>query len=89
MNAEGLPNQASYPPLHELDMFKNGSYRKRLAGKQAEEAHTFLQQNFPHTQSAAWESVWIPQPALLGDEHDMNEIADALRKIQRCASDLR
>src|SRR4029077_18135310 len=24
MNAEGIPNQASYPPLHELDMFRNG-----------------------------------------------------------------
>ena len=28
MNAEGIPNQASYPPLHELDMFRNGKYRK-------------------------------------------------------------
>lgn len=35
MNAEGIPNQASYPPLHELDMFRNGEYRKRLSGKQS------------------------------------------------------
>src|SRR5437764_3969653 len=27
MNAEGIPNQASYPPLHQLDMFRNGEYR--------------------------------------------------------------
>jgi dTDP-4-amino-4,6-dideoxygalactose transaminase len=88
MNAEGIPNQASYPPLHELHMFRNGEYRKRLAGAQASEDHPFLQQKFPHTQGAAWETVWIPQPALLGDEEDMHEIAAALRKIQRCSKEI-
>jgi len=88
MNAEGIPNQASYPPLHELHMFSNGEYRKRLAGPQATEQHAFRQQKFPHTQRAAWETVWIPQPALLGDEEDMNEIASALRKIQRYAKEI-
>jgi dTDP-4-amino-4,6-dideoxygalactose transaminase len=88
MNAEGIPNQASYPPLHELHMFRNGEYRKRLFGKQAEEDHPFLQQRFPVTQKAAWETVWIPQPALLGDEEDIHEIAGALRKIQENAKDL-
>lgn len=88
MNAEGIPNQASYPPLHELHMFRNGEYRKRLFGKQAEEDHPFLRQRFPATQKAAWETVWIPQPALLGDEEDMHEIAGALRKIQKNAKDL-
>src|SRR5436309_3002958 len=88
MNAEGIPNQASYPPLHELHMFRNGEYRKRLAGAQASEDHAFLQQKFPHTQRAAWETVWIPQPALLGDEEDMHEIAAAVRKIQTHAKDI-
>jgi dTDP-4-amino-4,6-dideoxygalactose transaminase len=88
MNAEGIPNQASYPPVHELHMFSNGEYRKCLSGAQAKEDHAFLKQPFPHTQRAAWETVWIPQPALLGDEQDMHEIAAAFRKIQRCAADL-
>ena len=88
MNAEGIPNQASYPPLHELHMFRNGEYRKRLSGTQAKEEHAFLKQSFPHTQRAAWETVWIPQPALLGDEEDMHEIAAAIRKIQQYATEL-
>lgn len=88
LNAEGIPTQASYPPLHELDCFRNGQYRKRLSGVQAAEPHAFLKQAFPHTQRAAWETVWIPQFALLGDEEDMNEIADAIRKIQRHASEI-
>jgi dTDP-4-amino-4,6-dideoxygalactose transaminase len=86
LNAEGIPTQASYPPLHELDCFRSGEYRKCLSGTQATEKHEFLQQRFPHTQRAAWETVWIPQFALLGDEQDMHEIAEAIGKIQRHAS---
>ena len=85
-NAEGIPTQASYPPLHELDCFLNGEYRKCLSGTQATEKHEFLQQAFPNTRRAAWETVWIPQFALLGDEQDTYEIAEAIRKIQRNAA---
>jgi dTDP-4-amino-4,6-dideoxygalactose transaminase len=88
MNAEGIPNQASYPPVHELDMFRNGEYRKRLSGKQAKQKHGFLKKKFPATQKAAWETIWIPQTALLGDEEDMHEIAAALAKIHKNAKEL-
>jgi dTDP-4-amino-4,6-dideoxygalactose transaminase len=88
MNAEGIPNQASYPPVHKIDVFQNGEFRKRLCGAQAKQAHAFLQASYPVTHQAAWESVWIPQTALLGDEEDMQEIAAAWRKIQRCAKEL-
>jgi 3-amino-5-hydroxybenzoate synthase len=88
MNAEGIPNQASYPPLHELSVFRNDEYRKCLSGAQAKEDHAFLKHSFPNTQRAAWETVWIPQPALLGDDEDMHEIVAAIRKIQDHAKDL-
>src|ERR1700758_4326873 len=88
MNAEGIPNQASYPPLHKLHMFRNGKYRNRLSGKQAKQKHAFLKNKFPVTHKAAWETVWIPQPALLGDEDDMHEIAAAVEKIQKNAKEL-
>ena len=88
MNAEGIPNQASYPPVHNLHVFKSGEYRKKLTGRQAEEPHPFLKKDFPETHRAAWETVWIPQPALLGDEEDMHEIATALKKIQAHAGEL-
>jgi dTDP-4-amino-4,6-dideoxygalactose transaminase len=88
MNAEGIPNQASYPPVHLLDVFKSGEYRKRLCGTQATEPHAFLKANYPVTHQAAWASIWIPQPALLGDEEDMQEVAAAWRKIQKFAKEL-
>lgn len=88
MNAEGIPNQASYPPIHELHVFKSGEYRKRLRGAQATEPHAFLKSSYPNTLRAAYETIWIPQPALLGDEEDMHEIATAWRKIQKFAKEL-
>jgi Predicted pyridoxal phosphate-dependent enzyme apparently involved in regulation of cell wall biogenesis len=89
LNAEGIPTQASYPPLHDLDVFRSGEYRKRLCGEQAREEHAFLRADFPATHKAAWETIWIPQPALLGDEEDTQEIAGALGKIQKCARELK
>jgi dTDP-4-amino-4,6-dideoxygalactose transaminase len=89
LNAEGIPTQASYPPVHELDVFRSGEYRKKLTGLQKSDEHAFLKQRFPVTQKAAWDAVWIPQPALLGDEQDMHEIAGAIAKIQNNAAQLR
>ena len=88
MNAEGISNQASYPPIHLLDVFQSGVYRKRLCDSQASAAHPFLQADYPNTHRAAWESIWIPQPALLGDEEDMHEIAAAWHKIKKCGREL-
>ncbi len=88
MIAEGIPNQASYPPLHERDVFRNGSYRERLSGTQKTEPHEFLRGEFLNTKRAAWETYWVPQTALLGDEEDMVEIVEAVRKIQGNSSEL-
>ena len=87
-NAEGFPDQASYPPLHELAVFKSGEYRKRLQGEQARDKHAFLNAAFPNTARAASETVWIPQPALLGSEEEMTQLVEAIRKIQRHSREL-
>ncbi len=88
LNAEGIPDQASYPPLHDMDVFKTGEYRKRLHGQQSTEEHAFLNHTFPNTMKAAWKLGWLPQNILLGDEQDMHEIAGAIRKIQRHAEEV-
>jgi dTDP-4-amino-4,6-dideoxygalactose transaminase len=86
--AEGMPNQASYPPLHTREVFTSGAYRHRLSGEQATQHHAFLRQSFPNAERAAWETVWIPQYALLGDDEDMHEIAAIVRKIQQHSAEL-
>lgn len=88
LNAEGIPTQDSYPAVHALDVFQRGAYKKRLCPEQAAQDHGFLRDTFPNTTRGAWETVWLPQYALLGDEEDMHEVALAIKKVQQCASDL-
>jgi len=87
-NAEGIPTQASYPPLHDLDVFKSGEYRKRLCGGQDKSEHAFMQAGFPNTLKGAWETVWLPQPVLLGTQEDMTLVVEAIQKIQANARHL-
>ena len=88
LEAEGIPTQAPYPPIHKLDLFTSGAYRDRLSGAQAEANHAFLADAFPNSQRESDETVWITQNALLGDEEDMDEIAAAIGKIGENARDL-
>jgi dTDP-4-amino-4,6-dideoxygalactose transaminase len=88
LNAEGFPTQASYPPLHELDVFKSGAFRSRLCGSHDDAKPGFLSAHFPNTARGAWETVWLPQPVLLGSEEDMHLVVEAIRKIQRNAKSL-
>ena len=89
LEAEGVPTQAPYPPLHLVDLFRSGAYRSRLSGAQAEGSHEFLRDAFPNSLRESDETVWITQNALLGDEEDMREIAAAIGKLQRYARDLK
>lgn len=88
LNAEGIPTQASYPPLHAMDVFTSGAYRLRLDLSLRDERHAFMHDPFPNTLRGAWETVWLPQYTLLGDDEDMTEIAAAITKIQRLAGTL-
>jgi len=80
--AEGIPNQASYPPLHDLDLFRSGAFMTKLQSRKKDDCLDIVQRPFPVSHVGASETVWIPQFALLGDEEDMEEIAGAIRKIQ-------
>jgi len=87
-NAEGIPTQASYPPIHEMDVFQSGEYRQRLCPFQRDKEHAFLSAEYPNTARGAWETVWLPQPVLLGTEEEMAQIVEAVNKIQRHAGNL-
>ena len=89
LEAEGIPTQASYPPLHALDLFKNGEYLKRLLPEHAAEQKPYLDEDFSVTEVGFRNSVWLVHRALLGDEQDTNEIVEAVRKIQRQAKTIK
>jgi hypothetical protein len=69
-----------------------GSYDQEMTSQRRArirraERETSEGSRFPATQRAAWETIWIPQPALLGDEEDVEQMAASLSKIQRHAKD--
>jgi len=88
LNAEGIPTQASYPPVHELALFRNGEYRRRLPPAEQTKAHAFLEAPFTNSVRGAYETVWLPQPVLLGSEEEMAQVVQAVKKIQAQAKAL-
>jgi len=88
LNAEGIPTQASYPPVRKLAVFQSGEYRKKLSSEQAMEKHEFLNTACPVTDDAYENTVWLVHRTLLGTEQDAIEIVEAVKKIQANAKDL-
>lgn len=88
INAEGIPTQASYPPVRKLAVFQSGEYRKKLAPQQASEEHAFIAAPCPVTDDAYENTAWMVHRTLLGTEQDAAEIVEAVRKVQRHAREL-
>ncbi len=88
LNAEGIPTQASYPPVHLLEVFQNGEFRRRLLPEHAATDFAFLAASTPISEDAAASTVWLVHRTLLGDEEDTAQIVEAIKKIQRHAAEL-
>jgi dTDP-4-amino-4,6-dideoxygalactose transaminase len=82
LEAEGIPTQASYPPVHLLEVFQNGEFRRRLSPEIANGPFDFLKADYSVSQDAAENTVWMVHRALLGDEQDTAEIVEAVKKIR-------
>jgi 3-amino-5-hydroxybenzoate synthase len=87
-NAEGIPTQASYPPVRKLAVFQSGEYRKKLSPEQAKEKHEFLNAVCPVADDAYENTVWLVHRTLLGTEQDVAEMVEAVKKIQLNAEEL-
>jgi dTDP-4-amino-4,6-dideoxygalactose transaminase len=88
LNMEGIPTQASYPPIHTLDLFRNGSFRSRLSGEQMCFDYSFLKMDYKNSFKAAFETVWLPNPVLLASENDIELVVKAIQKIHYYAEEL-
>jgi hypothetical protein len=87
MAAEGVPCSGGYSPLNKEPFLKNTlSSRgfRRIFGESA--AREFDERNqCPENDRVCEEAVWLGQTQLLGPPTDMDEIAAAVRKIQKHA----
>lgn len=75
--AEGIPGSAGYIPLTHEPAIRN-TLRHRFG---VDSLKKLLE--VPHAVHAGHHTVWLPQTMLLGDDGDMDQVADACGKIQR------
>jgi len=87
LEAEGIPCSSGYTPLNKEPFLKNTfdsrGYRAIYPAKQLD---GWLERNqCPVNDQLCEEAVWFTQTMLLGPRSDMDQIAEAVRKIHRHA----
>ncbi|MGA2068529.1 MAG: DegT/DnrJ/EryC1/StrS family aminotransferase [Thermoguttaceae bacterium] len=90
LRAEGVPGSGGYSPLNKEAFLKNvirsRPYRKLYSPSEIE--HWEERTRCPANERLCGEAVWLTQPMLLGPRSDMEQIAEAVRKIQANAAAL-
>jgi len=90
LRAEGIPCSTGYGPLNKAEYIQDALRSRpyvRVYGKDA--LDQWMERNqCPENDKLCEESVWFMQNMLLGPRGDMDEIAEAIRKIQAHAAAL-
>jgi len=90
LKAEGIPASGGYTPLNKEPFLKHTfdsrAYRAIYPAKQL--AEWSERNHCPANDKLCEEAVWFTQTMLLGPRGDMDQIAEAIRKIQRQAATL-
>jgi perosamine synthetase len=87
---EGIPCAGGYTPLNKEPFVKAtlNSRAYRMIYSQREIAEWEERNQCPENDKLCEEAVWFFQTMLLGSRRDMDEIAEAIRKIQQYAGEL-
>ena len=87
LESEGIPCSGGYSPLNQEPFLKNTfdsrAYRAIYPARQL--AEWSERNHCPANDRLCQDAVWFTQTMLLGPREDMEQIADAVRKIQRQA----
>ena len=90
LGAEGVPASGGYSPLNKepfLETALSGTGYRKVYSKQ--QLDTSLDRGrCPQNDRLCTEAVWLTQTMLLGPRKDMDDIADAVRKVQAHAAQL-
>jgi len=90
LGAEGIPASSGYTPLNSQPFIKDYLHSRgmqRIFG--AQRLKEWEERNHcPSNDRLCSEAVWFTQNMLLGERSDMDQIAEAVRKIQASAGDL-
>ncbi len=90
VQAEHIPISAGYSPLNKEPFLANTlqtrGYKKIYGEKEL--AHWTERNQCPENDKLCEEAVWLYQANLLGPRTDMEQVAAAIRKVQKYASEL-
>ncbi|HXI43672.1 MAG TPA: hypothetical protein VNH83_27060, partial [Bryobacteraceae bacterium] len=90
LRAEGVPCSGGYTPLNKEPFLKHTfdsrAYRAIYPARQLAEWQE--RNHCPANDKLCEEAIWFTQTMLLGSREDMEQIADAVRKIQHQAPSL-
>jgi dTDP-4-amino-4,6-dideoxygalactose transaminase len=96
LHAEGIPCGAGYDfPLYKNPLFLEAREAMKddcpfACGHPAAQAADYTRVRLPVVERlCAEETLWLPQPVLLGSRGDMQDVVDAVAKVQASASALR
>ena len=90
LEAEGVPGLSGYTPLNK-EPFVEHTLNSRAFQKiySRQELQNYRDRNHcPENDRLCEEAVWFTQTMLLGTKQDMDQIAEAVRKIHKNAADL-
>jgi perosamine synthetase len=90
INHEGIECGAGYAPMaddpHVKNLLKNRHYQRLYSKDELNRWENNLE--CPQTRTLCSENVWFTQNQLLGPRSDMDQIAEAIRKIQANAGEI-
>ncbi len=88
MHAEGIPCSGGYTPLNKEPFLKNTldsrAYRAVYSARRLAEYEE--RNHYPANDKLCEEGIWLTQTMLLGSKTDMDQIAEAARKLQAQAA---
>ncbi|HVM49082.1 MAG TPA: DegT/DnrJ/EryC1/StrS family aminotransferase [Candidatus Acidoferrum sp.] len=90
LNREGVPSGGGYSQLNSdkyVTSLPNNRHYQKLYGKEALD-RWHKQAHCPQNDKLCAQSVWLAQTMLLGSRTDMDQIAEAIRKIQAHPGDV-
>jgi dTDP-4-amino-4,6-dideoxygalactose transaminase len=90
LEKEGVPCSGGYSPMNKseyvLGMIKSRHYQKLYPAEVLD--HWAERNHCPNNEQLCQEAVWFTQNMLLGPRTDMEQIAEAIRRIQKHASEV-
>lgn len=91
LSQEGVPCSGGYGVLNKdayVSALAKSKHFLKLYGEQRMKQWLEQNRNCPQNEKLCGEAVWFTQNMLLGPREDMDQIADAMRKIQKHAGEL-